>query len=201
MSNTRQNVGLLLSGGIDSICLAYLIKPKVAFTLNYGQNAAEAEIQAASFICGELAIQHEVICVDCSVLGSGDLSSKEELAIAPKSDWWPFRNQLLVTLCASRAVTLGLESLITGSVKSDGYHKDGTGEFYQRLNDVMSYQEGGLKIEAPGLAWTTEELIELSKIPKSLLYAAHSCHKANIPCGNCRGCNKYESIMAGVKNA
>lgn len=201
MTNTRQNTGLLLSGGIDSICLAFHIKPKVAFTINYGQNAAEAEIQAARIICDELAIQHEIISVDCSVLGSGDLSSKREMGIAPKSDWWPYRNQLLVTLCASRALALGLESLITGSVKSDGYHKDGTTDFYRRLNDVMAYQEGGLRVDAPSLEWTTEELIKLSKIPKSLLYAAHSCHKANIPCGNCRGCNKYESIMAGLKNA
>lgn len=201
MTDERLNAGILLSGGIDSTCLAYLIKPKVAFTLDYGQKAAEAEIQAAGLICDELAIRHEVISVDCSSLGSGDLSSNKELAVAPKSDWWPFRNQLLVTLCAPRALSLGLESLITGSVKSDGYHKDGTAEFYRFLNDLLRYQEGALKVDAPSLAWTTDELIEISNIPKSLLYVAHSCHKANIPCGNCRGCNKYESIMAVIKDA
>ncbi len=200
MSVTRRNTGILLSGGIDSICIAYLTKPKVAFTINYGQNAAEAEIDAARYVCKELAIQHEVISVDCSVLGSGDLSEKKELAIAPKSDWWPFRNQLLVTLCASRALALGLDSLITGSVKSDAYHKDGTADFYHRLNDLMVYQEGALKIDAPSLDWTTEQLIEVSKTPNSLLYAAHSCHKANVPCGNCRGCNKYVSIMTEIKD-
>ncbi len=29
----------------------------------------------------------------------------------------------------------------------------------------------------------------------SLLKLAHSCHKSNIPCGNCRGCNKYHQTL------
>ena len=192
--------GILLSGGIDSICLTYLLKPKVAFTVNYGQNAAAAEIRAAKQLCDELSIQHEIVNVDCSELGSGDLSSKQQLAYAPKSDWWPFRNQLLITLCSPKAIELGLTELIVGSVKSDGYHKDGTARFYQLINELLSFQEGGLEVAAPGLKWSTEELIIQSKIPKSLLYIAHSCHKSNIPCGQCRGCNKFHSVMTGLKD-
>ena len=42
---------------------------------------------------------------------------------------------------------------------------------------------------------TTDELIKVSKIPLSILLCAHSCHKKNIPCGKCRGCNKYFLVV------
>lgn len=37
--------GLLLSGGMDSLTLAWWKRPDIAFTLNYGQLAAQAEIE------------------------------------------------------------------------------------------------------------------------------------------------------------
>ena len=61
--------GILLSGGIDSICLAFGIKPKIAYTIDYGQTVAEREIYVSKFICKELNIEHKVIRVDCKSLG------------------------------------------------------------------------------------------------------------------------------------
>ncbi|HDT5864788.1 TPA: 7-cyano-7-deazaguanine synthase, partial [Aeromonas hydrophila subsp. hydrophila] len=57
--------GLLLSGGMDSVALAWWKRPDMAFTLNYGQLAAQAEIDAAKIICQELKIPHQVIEIDC----------------------------------------------------------------------------------------------------------------------------------------
>ena len=42
---------------------------------------------------------------------------------------------------------------------------------------------------------TTDELVKVSEIPLSILLCAHSCHTGNIPCGKCRGCNKYFSVV------
>ncbi|SSU63407.1 7-cyano-7-deazaguanine synthase [Acinetobacter baumannii] len=66
---------LLLSGGIDSFCLAFLQRPDIAITIDYGQSAAEAEIRSSEFVCKKLGIIHEIIKVDCSHLGMGDLSN------------------------------------------------------------------------------------------------------------------------------
>jgi 7-cyano-7-deazaguanine synthase len=62
---------ILLSGGIDSICLTYYLKPDIAYTIDYGQVPAEREIYVSNFICKNLGIQHKVISVDCKSLGSG----------------------------------------------------------------------------------------------------------------------------------
>ncbi|SHI21967.1 7-cyano-7-deazaguanine synthase [Leeuwenhoekiella palythoae] len=187
----KNNSAILLSGGMDSIALAYLKRPKYAFTLDYGQKAALAEINAARQVSKELSIDHHIIRVDCGSLGSGDMSSKPSISMSPVSEWWPYRNQLLVTLACMKGVVLGINELIVGSVKTDDAHKDGTMEFYSYLSTLVQYQEGAIKISCPAIDLTTIELIRKSKLPESLLLWAHSCHTSNEPCMNCNGCKKY----------
>ncbi|MGB3107767.1 7-cyano-7-deazaguanine synthase [Sphingobacterium siyangense] len=189
------NKGILLSGGIDSIALAYLIKPKHAFTIDYGQLPALAEIRSSAAVCIALNIQHHIISVDCSSLGSGDLLNQNAISNSPSPEWWPYRNQLLITLAAMKAISLNVSELMLASVKSDGFHKDGTQDFYTLIDKVMHYQEGGLRITCPAVEMTSSELVKSSKVPDNLLHWAHSCHKSNTPCGQCRGCNKYLQVM------
>ncbi|WP_198525655.1 7-cyano-7-deazaguanine synthase [Thiomicrorhabdus sp. Kp2] len=186
---------LLLSGGLDSIALAYWLRPDAAITLNYGQVCAEAEVSAARKVCDELGIEHHVISINCSAIGSGDLLNAESSRFAPESDWWPFRNQLLITLAASKALELGVQEIILGSVKSDQYHSDGTIEFYNLISELLEYQEGGLRVSVPAIDLTAFELLDNAGAPASLLGIAHSCHKSNIPCSQCRGCYKHSSTM------
>lgn len=186
---------LLLSGGMDSISLAWWKRPDVAVTINYGQLAAEAEISSSIAVCKRLGIQHHVVNIDCRSLGSGDMAGSQASNIAPASDWWPFRNQLLITLAAMRIIDLGISRLWLGTVKSDEGHKDGTSQFINAMNNLMSLQEGNFIVEAPAIHYSTAELVSISGVPSSLLAWAHSCHKANIACGMCRGCNKYFEVF------
>lgn len=185
---------ILLSGGMDSIALSYWQRPTIAITLDYGQKPARAEIAAASTIAKLLDMEHYIIHVDCSSLGCGDLSDNKPLDMAPVSEWWPYRNQMLVTLGAMKAIQLGVKELMLGSVKTDGLHVDGTKEFYKQLSDLVSMQEGNIVITAPAIDMTTVELIKVSGIPISMLLWAHSCHISNEPCGKCHGCNKYRFV-------
>jgi 7-cyano-7-deazaguanine synthase len=182
---------LLLSGGIDSISILYWKKPKFALTIDYGQNSANAEKKAAEYACKQLGIEHHILSIDCSILGSGDLSNNKFLNLAPNSDWWPFRNQLLITFAATYFIKYNVSKLYIGSVKSDEQFKDGTSKFTDLISKLISFQEGNIIIEAPAINMTTFELVKISKIPLSILLCAHSCHIGNIPCGKCRGCNKY----------
>lgn len=193
--------GMLLSGGMDSISIAYWKKPEVAITIDYGQKAAEAEITVSSKICEILGIEHHVLKIDCSRIGSGDLSDNIALSIAPKSDWWPYRNQLLITLAAPLALKLELNELMLGTVKNDGYHRDGSSEFYNKISELMLLQEGNLTISAPAIELTASELIKISGVPNEILLWAHSCHKSVIACRNCRGCNKYYSLIEELQFA
>lgn len=187
--------GILLSGGIDSIALAYWKRPEVALTVDYGQVPAEAEVAAAVTVCEQLRIAHDVIRVDCRSLGTGQLAGTAPLAIAPVPEWWPFRNQLVVTLAAQRALSAGVSMLQIGIVKSDRQHVDGSPDFVRRFSELLAMQEGGLALEAPAIDMTSVELVRASGVPFEVLAWAHSCHTRNLACGRCRGCAKHFQTM------
>lgn len=185
---------LLLSGGMDSLALAWWVRPEIGITLDYGQLAAEAEVSASKAICKRLEIQHYVVSIDCRAVGSGDMAGAQADAHAPASDWWPYRNQMLVTLAAMKAISLGVTTLYLGAVKSDGSHRDGTPEFIGAISRLMALQEGGMTVEAPAIELSTAELVRKAGVPRDMLAWAHSCHKSNVACGRCRGCNKYLEV-------
>lgn len=189
---------LLLSGGMDSLSIAWWKRPDVAITLNYGQLAAQAELSASSSICKRLGISHQIVNIDCRSLGSGDMAGAQADSHAPASDWWPYRNQMLITLAAMKAISLGVTHLWLGTVKTDNAHKDGTVGFIDAISRLMVLQEGGVVVEAPAIELSTAELVKVAGIPADLLAWAHSCHKADVPCGNCRGCNKYFEVFREV---
>jgi 7-cyano-7-deazaguanine synthase len=186
---------LLLSGGMDSSALAWWKRPDIAYTVDYGQLAAAAEKEASTAVCQALGIKHEILTLDARAFGSGDMAGTQADAHAPASDWWPYRNQFLITLVAMRAVSVGAEQLLIGTVASDGTHLDGTVQFVETISQLLAYQEGGLQVSAPAIEMTTTELIQASGIPRHMLAWAHSCHKADVPCGQCRGCNKYYQVL------
>jgi 7-cyano-7-deazaguanine synthase len=188
--------GVLLSGGMDSIALTWWKRPQIAFTIDYGQVCAAGEIRAASAVAQRLGLQHEVIAVDCRAVGSGDLAGTTPLEAAPVQEWWPFRNQLLVTIAAMRAIELGIRNLLFGAVASDATHTDGTAAFFEKLNELLSLQEGKLEVKAPATGLTSVELIRTSGVPQGLLGWAHSCHRSEYACGTCRGCAKHLSVTA-----
>lgn len=194
------NKAILLSGGMDSISLAYWKRPSIAITIDYGHAPAQTEIRSSKVVADFLGIQHHVIKVDCSGLGSGDLINETPLQISPSTEWWPYRNQLLVTLASMKAINLNVDELMVASVKTDNFHKDGTSDFYEKINAVVEYQEGSITITAPCIQYTTVELIKLADVPKDLLLWAHSCHKSNVACGNCRGCYKYAHVINELFN-
>ncbi len=185
---------LLLSGGMDSIAVAYWKRPEIAITINYGQKAAEAETSAAAQVATELNLRHEILKIDCTSIGSGDMAGTDPLERAPVPEWWPFRNQLLVTFAAARGMSLGVTEIMTGSVASDKSHADGRPEFYHALDRLVALQEGEIKVSAPALSMSTTELVRIAKVPRSLLAWSHSCHTGNLACGGCRGCLKHYEV-------
>jgi 7-cyano-7-deazaguanine synthase len=186
---------LLLSGGMDSIAIAFWRRPTVAFTVDYGQKAARGEIRAARAVVEALQIEHHVIHADLTALGSGDMAGTTALSVAPVSDWWPFRNQMLVTLAAMKGVSLGVDRLLIGTLKTDLYHADGRTLFIEKMGALLRFQEGGLDLEAPAVEMTAAELIRVSNVPVEILGWAHSCHVAEYACGMCGGCRKhYETL-------
>jgi 7-cyano-7-deazaguanine synthase len=187
---------LLLSGGLESTALAAWRNPQMALTIDYGQAPAAGEITAAAAICRALAVEHQVLRVDCSPVGSGLLASMAPAAGAPSAEWWPYRNQLLVTLAAGWGAQHAITSITVGSVLGDGErHADGTASFYQHLDGLLALQEGAVRVNAPAAEMTSEELIIASGVSDAILGWTHSCHTGNLSCGACPGCTKHRAVL------
>lgn len=182
---------LLLSGGMDSTCIAWWKRPDVAIFVDYGQKPAEAEEAAGRAICESIELRFEMVRADCSALGSGDMAGAPSLGMAPVPEWWPFRNQLILTIAGAVALRLGVKHLMIGALSTDGVHADGRSEFIAAISDLMAMQEGGLTVGAPAIGLTAVELVEASGISQDILGWAHSCHTSNVACGQCRGCRKH----------
>jgi 7-cyano-7-deazaguanine synthase len=186
---------LLLSGGMDSTALAWSIRPEIAITIDYGQRAARGEFRAAAAVCATLNIRHRSLAIDCRALGSGDLAGTTPHPTAPVSEWWPFRNQLLITLASGIVLHEGLTTIVLGSVSSDKTHADGRTEFFEAMGRLLRLQEGGIDVEVPGINESSVSLCRKAGVPFELLAWSHSCHVSDYACGTWRGGLKHRETM------
>lgn len=187
---------LLLSGGMDSASVAYLARPRFALTIDYGQAGARAEIQAATAVARQLSISHLVLSCDLRALGLGRMAGSAPSALSPTPEWWPFRNQLLVTLAATHAIKCGADVVVIGTLATDATHADGTHDFLSKLDELLRLQEGAIRLVAPARDLNALELARRAAAPRSLLAYTHSCHSADVACGRCRGCEKRAETIS-----
>lgn len=185
---------LLLSGGLDSSALAYWLKPDICLTINYGQRAARGEIAASSALCKQLGLQYEVIDVNLSALGSGAMAGKGAVAGAAAVEFWPYRNQMLVTLAAMSLMPRGVTEIMIGAVSTDR-HADGRAPFLRSIDRTLAVQEGGLRLVAPARRMSTVKLLETSAFPFELIGLTFSCHVHEYACGQCGGCTKHRECI------
>ena len=187
---------LLLSGGVDSASIAAWLQPDHCLGIDYGQAAADAEQRSASAIAAHLQLPFTHIRVDASAIGGGLMSAHPSKSGATP-EWWPYRNQLLITLAAAWAIAQGYDEVLAGTVAGDGdRHADGRPEFYAAMAAVLQTQEGGLGVSAPAIHLTTPELINTSGVDDATLGWTHSCHVSNAPCARCPGCMKRAEVLS-----
>ena len=189
---------LLLSGGIDSSAIAAWRRPACCLTIDYGQRPATAELEAAREICRALGLNHEVERVPINDFGTGMLAGKPNSASSPHEEFWPFRNQFLITLGAMYAMSHSLSTVLIGTVRNDGRHRDGSVGFLKQISELTAYQEGQISILAPAIGLSSVDLVGVSGITPSVLGWTHSCHNSHVACGNCPGCRKHAETMEAI---
>jgi 7-cyano-7-deazaguanine synthase len=185
---------LLFSGGIDSTAIAWQLKPEKLLFIDYGQVSAIGELRAARSIAKAIDRELDVRSVSLRKFGrgsmAGDLSASD-----PVPEFWPYRNQALVTVAAMAYADLEVSSIMIGTVNGDGdRHADGSVEFVETMNRLLEMQ-GGPKLEAPAIEVTSEQLIAGARVPQSVLGWTFSCHTGEWACGTCAGCVKHDEIM------
>lgn len=186
---------LLLSGGLDSTALAVIHRPAVCLTIDYGQRAAQGEIQASREICRELDLRHDMLPLPLHELGTGLMAGQPDSALSENPEFWPFRNMLLITLGAMYAAKHRLDRVLIGTLATDVRHRDGSPEFLHGIAEIVRAQEGGIELVAPALGDDALSLIRRSGAPESVLGWTHSCHVSAIACGHCPGCHKHSNTL------
>jgi 7-cyano-7-deazaguanine synthase len=187
---------LLLSGGTDSTCLAHALRPSLCLTIDYGQRIAKAEIEASRNVCKRLHLKHKVIKIDLRAFATGTMAGRKQKNQGALPEWWPFRNQLVLTIGSMVAYSRGLQEVIIGTVRSDRRHRDGSVAFLRQMDRVVRSQEGAIRLLAPASKLSAEELFSAAEPPLSLLGLTFSCHRSNFPCGQCGGCRKNEAVVS-----
>lgn len=181
-----KDAGLLLSGGQDSVAIAYWKRPAHALTVNYGQVAFSKELEISRLVCDELGIIHHQFPTplgkNCIQFGGG-------------ANWVPFRNQFLATIAASYFMSIGVQKILVGHVKDDTQFLDCSAKFAKKMNELLSIQEGGMSYSAPATEIKTAELVKISGMPKRVLAQTHSCNLSAIPCGECSSCKKHSDVL------
>ncbi|WNJ90919.1 7-cyano-7-deazaguanine synthase [Bosea sp. 685] len=191
---------LLMSGGLDSSALAWWLRPDLCVTVNYGQQAAKGEMAASTAICNAIGLAHQKIEVDLSSLGSGTMADKAPAAGGSAAEFWPYRNQMLVTLAAMLLMPQGVKEIMVGSVSTDR-HTDGKAIFYRALDRTVSLQEGSLRVTAPARKYSTPKLLKMSGFPYDLIGLTFSCHVYEYACGQCSGCIKHRQCVEDAYGA
>lgn len=191
---------LLFSGGIDSTALLYWKKPEIALLINYGQVTFEAEQKAAFEIAKSTNIPLITHSLKLDLDGSGTLAGEQFAHYNRYSEFWPFRNQLLLTIALIFAVKNDLGHVMLGLTKSDDLFKDNSDLFIRKMDDLSRFQEYNVKISAPAIGLSVQELVQISKVPINLLAWAHSCNTSNLPCGKCPSCQKYINVFSTLQD-
>jgi len=190
------NEVFLLSGGIDSSALAWSKRSGHLLFVNYGQVAASGERRAATRLADALDQELTVLELDCRKIGTGLLANSEAAREAPSPEWWPYRNQLLITLAATWGLSRGCERIVLGVVREDEQFRDGTSQFVRLIDALVVYQEGSMRVEAPASELNSLDLLRQSGLPRELLAITHSCDVAEFHCGECPSCKGRLRILA-----
>lgn len=186
---------VLLSGGMDSAALALWQRPDIGLFLDYGQPSAASERRASLQVRDALGMDWAELEIDCSPIGAETVA----LDGVPAATWWPYRNSLLLTFAAAWSVGHGADTILIGTVSTDGdQHRDGTTWFIAAIDKLISGQEGGVRVRAPAITLTSEDLCRISGGSRSFLAGTHSCHRSNVSCGDCGGCRKRDEVLEAL---
>jgi 7-cyano-7-deazaguanine synthase len=177
---------VLLSGGLDSAaCLEFVLSRGIyasALHVDYGQSAAADEQQAAT----QLAAHYEIDLTVCQWKSSHIKQTGEIVA----------RNAFLL-FAATLEKAAETDLLVIGLHSGTPYYDCGEVFISQSQQLLDGYVDGRVRIFAPFLQWTKQDVWQYAKcrsVPISLTY---SCETGGTPtCGTCLSCLDRRALDA-----
>ncbi len=214
---------VLLSSGLDSAVAFKLALDEwgvdLALTFDYGQRAAEKEIECARRICGRFGVRHEAIelpwledVTRTSLVYRGEkvpVLTEAELGERGRETahavWVPNRNGAFINIAACFADSLGIGRIVCGFNAEEGAtFPDNTPEFVEAVNRSLYYStENHARVVAPVGGLDKVGIIKKGMSIGAPLDLSWSCYlSGERPCGKCESCVRRARAfrLAGVED-
>lgn len=191
---------LLLSGGVESSTLLYLLqeRPLTALHVDYGQRAADEELRHAEALCSRLGVPLRTLAAPC--LGDAFREGQSRKLHVPL----PHRNLVLLSVAVSYAAQTGSQRLYLAVNRDDaGQHPSASGDFLGHFRATVR-SLGGPRIDTPLVDADKAEVVRRGAAVGVDFAATYSCllgHPRH--CGGCPQCHSRRAAFAqaGVPEA
>jgi 7-cyano-7-deazaguanine synthase len=182
----KQNVVVLLSGGIDSTAsIEFYLRQKFnvkALFINYGQIAAKKELVAAKKIANHYKIKLDKVVVrNLMTFSSGEIIGRNAFLLT---------TALLNFKQKNGIISIGIHDGTT--------YPDCTKKFIKDMQEIFDiYKNGAIQIGVPFLDFKKIEIWAYSQEHKVPLDLTYSCELGKMqPCGKCLSCKDLEILYA-----
>ena len=203
---------ILLSAGLDSLVSLGLkakeLNVELALTFDYGQKAAEKEIEASKKICQYYNLKHNIIKLEwlkditnTALVSSDDIPTEKTITSyeeSAKSVWVPNRNGLFLNIAASYADSYNYDFIIFGANKEEAQtFPDNTQSFIDAVNnEFKTSTQNHPKVVAPLINYTKNDIVMLALKNKLPLELVMSCYQSTEGhCGICESCMRLKNAL------
>ncbi|MBI4042476.1 MAG: 7-cyano-7-deazaguanine synthase QueC [Deltaproteobacteria bacterium] len=212
---------VLLSGGLDSavnLAAAVACGMRVsALTVDYGQRAAEREVESAVRLAGRYDIRHDVIRLnwfpdlcpskltgrgrELPLLKEGDLDRRDVTLESARAVWVPNRNGLLMNIAGALAESRELEAVIVGFNAEEGAtFPDNTEACIEAMNELFKWTTASsVSVHSFTTQMTKREIARLGadlKVPFDLIWSCYEGGKSR--CEQCESCLRFARALKSL---
>lgn len=204
---------VLLSAGLDSfvnfaLAIKHGLETKLAITINYGQVAAEKEVDFSKKIANHYGVKHLVIDINNVMSGisfglnnnktipsfeNTHLNDYDYCLKTAKAVWVPNRNSLMLAIAATHAEFLDCKYVITGyNFEEAQTFPDNSLQFMEAISKAFSYSTANkVIVKSFTIDMNKQQILKEGKrlsIPFEYLW---SCYNNNdMMCGRCESCQR-----------
>lgn len=216
----KQKAILLLSGGLDSIANLYAAKkdPEIviarAITFDYGQKAAQREIQVAKYHCQRLGVSHRVFKTSLFAKNSSsaltssriripsgnnevDISNFDVSKQSAQAVWVPNRNGLFLNIAAFFAESMDAKYIMIGFNQEEAQtFPDNSLEFLEAANQFFIYStRNQVTVKSYTVQLNKREIVRIYG-PHFALDKIWPCYQGfDQWCGQCESCKRYQAAL------
>ena len=202
---------VLLSAGLDSTTNLFLAQRELdvvmTLTFDYGQKAAQKEIECAKNISEKCGVKNEVVCLPwLKGLGKSSLTSEQkeipkgsQISIenakvsldTAKAVWVPNRNGIFLNIAAGFAESLGAQTIIPGfNAEEAATFPDNSYEFIRSLRKSFSFStQNHVDVQCYTVGMSKTEIVKIGNdlmIPFKMIWPCYQ--NLNQWCGECESC-------------